>query len=332
VSLAGTAGGGAAAGDVLTNIEVLEGSAFGDSLSGAAGNDTLFGNAGNDTLIGGAGADSINGGDGFDIASYANAAAAIRLALWDPSLNAGEAAGDIIQFTTEVILGSSFDDNIQGNASNNELRGAGGADLILGGFGDDTLVGGSGADDLGGGDGLDVASYAGGGAVRVALWNPALNSGDAAGDNIRADVEVVEGSLFNDTLEGSASANNLRGSNGSDRIAGGGGSDTLSGDLGNDTLDGGAGSDRLIGGGASDTFVFASGGGADAITDFLSGSSVIDVIRLQGFGAAFYSFAEVIAAAAQAGADTVITFGVGATLTLQNLALADLDADDFAFG
>lgn len=337
-------------GDSVRNVEIVSGSLFNDrifgasanesllgdqgsdSLSGAAGADSLFGNAGNDTLVGGAGADSINGGDGFDIASYGDAAAAIRVALWNPSLNTGDASGDLIQFSTEAIFGSRFADNIQGNDQANNLRGGDGGDLILGGFGNDTAVGGAGADDMGGGAGFDVVSYVGGGAVRVALWNPAFHTGDAAGDNIRADIEVVEGSLFNDTLEGSAAANTLRGSNGNDRILGGGGADTLSGDLGNDTLDGGLGDDSLIGGGASDTFAYASGGGADVIADFLSGTSVIDVVRLTSFGAAFDSFAEVIAAATQNGANVVIAFGAGQSLTLQNIALADLDADDFAFG
>ncbi len=332
VSLAGTPGqGGDAAGDVLTAIEILIGSDFGDSLSGAGGNDTLFGAGANDTLVGGAGADSINGGDGFDIASYGNAGGAVRVALWNPSLNTGDAAGDIIQFTTEAIFGSRYADNLQGNDQANNLRGGDGGDLILGGFGNDTLVGGAAGDDLGGGAGFDVVSYVGGGAVRIALWNPVLHSGDAAGDNIRADVEAIEGSLFNDTLEGSAAANNLRGSNGSDRILGGGGNDTLSGDFGNDTLEGGFGDDSLIGGGASDTFVYAAGGGADVIADFLSGSSVIDTIRLTGLGPAFDSFAEVVGAATQNGANVVIAFGAGQSLTLQNTVLADLDVDDFIF-
>lgn len=58
---------------------------------------------------------------------------------------------------------------------------------------------------------------------------------------------------------------------------------------------------------------------------------MIDVIRLTGLGPAFDSFAEIVAAAAQNGANTVIAFGAGQSLTLQNIALADLDADDFVF-
>jgi len=72
---AGTASGGHAAGDTLTNIENLTGSQFADTLTGDAGDnalrgedgdDQLFGNAGNDMLSGGAGADQLTAGDGDD--------------------------------------------------------------------------------------------------------------------------------------------------------------------------------------------------------------------------------------------------------------------------
>ena len=39
-----------------------------------------------------------------------------------------------------------------------------------------------------------------------------------------------------------------------------------------------------------------------------------------------------IAAGAQIGADTVLDFGAGQTLTLQNVTLANLTAGDFIFG
>jgi hypothetical protein len=55
-------------------------------------------------------------------------------------------------------------------------------------------------------------------------------------------------------------------------------------------------------------------------------------VELHGFGASFDSFAEIIAAATQIGADTIIDFGGGQTLTLQNVALANLAAGDFLFG
>lgn len=74
---AGTAVGGEATGDVLTAIEGLRGSDFGNnSLTGDAGDnvidggalsDVLGGGAGNDTLIGGLGVDTMTGGAGNDV-------------------------------------------------------------------------------------------------------------------------------------------------------------------------------------------------------------------------------------------------------------------------
>ena len=67
--------GGDAAGDSLTDIERVLGSAFRDRLTGSSGGDGLFGGAGNDALTGGqgndtlsgeAGADRISGGGGLD--------------------------------------------------------------------------------------------------------------------------------------------------------------------------------------------------------------------------------------------------------------------------
>ncbi len=65
---AGTASGGDAQGDVLSNIENLTGSAYADTLTGDTGANVLDGGAGDDTLYGGAGDDSLRGGLGDDTA------------------------------------------------------------------------------------------------------------------------------------------------------------------------------------------------------------------------------------------------------------------------
>ena len=65
---AGTASGGDAQGDVLSNIENLTGSDYADTLTGDSGANVLTGGAGNDTLTGGAGDDifMFSAGSGSD--------------------------------------------------------------------------------------------------------------------------------------------------------------------------------------------------------------------------------------------------------------------------
>jgi len=58
--------GGEAAGDTLSGIENVTGSAQADTLTGDAGDNVLTGGAGDDTLSGGAGNDTLLGGDGDD--------------------------------------------------------------------------------------------------------------------------------------------------------------------------------------------------------------------------------------------------------------------------
>ncbi len=66
----GTGTAGEAAGDTLTNIENLTGSAYADTLVGDAGSNTLWGEAGDDVLQGGAGSNTLNGGLGTDTAIF----------------------------------------------------------------------------------------------------------------------------------------------------------------------------------------------------------------------------------------------------------------------
>ncbi|GAO52969.1 alkaline phosphatase [Novosphingobium sp. MD-1] len=66
---AGTGTGGYAQGDTLNGIELVNGSAYGDTLTGSAGSDVIYGGAGNDVIYGGAGNDYLFGGDGNDTIS-----------------------------------------------------------------------------------------------------------------------------------------------------------------------------------------------------------------------------------------------------------------------
>ncbi len=180
VNLATRRATGAAGADTLAGVEGVLGGAGNDSilgntlanaLGGANGADTLDGGADADTLIGGLGNDSIIGGSGVDIASYADASAAVTVNL--ATGRATGAAGADTLAGVEGVLGGAANDSILGDGLANTLWGANGADtldggqgddvlsgdagddLILGNVGSDTILGGAGNDVINGGTGSD---------------------------------------------------------------------------------------------------------------------------------------------------------------------------------
>lgn len=244
IGLTGATGaGGDAAGDVLSGIETLIGSAFNDTLTGDANANLLTGGAGDDILIGGGGADSLQGGDGTDSADYSASTAAVNVNLVSGIGLGGFAAGDVLS-QIEYLIGSSFDDTLVGDSAANSLSGGSGNDILAGGAGNDTLTGGT---------GTDTADYSGSGAgIIVNLATGSASGGDAQGD-VLSQIENLLGSTFADILTGDTNANVLTGGAGEDSLYGGAGNDSLFGGDGNDLLQGGAGSDRIDGGAGVDT-------------------------------------------------------------------------------
>ncbi len=180
----------------------------------------------------------------------------------------------------------------------NVLSGLACNDTLNGGSGDDILIGGAGSDALTGGVGIDTASYATAG-VTANMTTPAHNTGDAAGDTYNT-IENLLGSAFADTLRGDTNAN---------------------------TIEGGAGNDTLTGNAGNDVFVFHAGFGLDTISDFAAGAGVGDVIQVDS--SLFANFAAIQSHATQIGANTVITYDAGNTITLASVTLANLNANDF---
>ncbi len=312
----GTGSGGDAGGDILANIEHLEGSDHddtltgddngnrlaglggADSLIGAGGDDTLEGGDGNDVLTGGAGADALDGGAGSDTAAYRSSAAAVTVSLADGTGSGGDAGGDTLA-TIEHLEGSGHDDTLTGDESGNRLAGLGGADSLIGAGGDDTLeggdgndvlTGGAGADALDGGAGSDTAAYrSSAAAVTVNLATGSGSGGDAGGDTLST-IENLEGSGHDDTLTGDESGNRLAGLDGADSLIGGSGDDTLEGGDGADVLTGGAGADALDGGAGSDTAAYRSSAAAvtvnlatgDASGGDAEGDTFVSIENLEG--------------------------------------------------
>ena len=220
--------GGDAEGDVLVEIENLEGSAHGDTLagddgdnrlSGLGGDDFLFGFEGDDVLAGGAGRDLLNGGDDMDTVSYLDSGRSVFINLASGSAAGGDATGDTF-IEIENVEGSAHGgDTLTGDSGANRLYGAGGNDI---------LTGGAGADRLDGGRGIDSAFYdASNAAITVNLATGEASGGHAEGDEL-VGIENLRGSAHGDTLTGNDRANVISGRGGADRLAGGGGEDTLS--------------------------------------------------------------------------------------------------------
>lgn len=279
---------GAAAGDTYTRIENLIGTAAADILVGDSGANRLQGGGGDDTLDGGTGTtgDILDGGAQTDTVSYSGAAAAVSASLVSGG-SLGDATGDVY-LSIENLLGSAFDDVLEGDGNVNVISGGAGNDEVRGGGGSDVLFGGDGNDKLSnlptqdaqqryfGGDsdvdtGTDTVTYAGlDRVIRVSLAAGGFVY-DATGTNtvaqqIYSGIENLEGGNLGDQLEGDSGANTLVGNGGNDVLRGLGGDDNLQGGEGADTLTGGSGADLLAGGAGTDTASYLDAAG-DLVID-----------------------------------------------------------------
>ncbi len=351
--------------------DTITGSAASNQLFGGEGNDSIFGAQSADTIQGGGGNDTLDGGTAFDTVDYSDKGGGVNVnvingvALTGGFINGsgfyqGGVQEDTISnfeningtgFADRLIAGStsaqidggggddflfafSGNDTLRGGSGNDQISTALSSDMLFGESGNDTLNGGTGLDTLDGGSDSDTATYA----DRTGGVNINLLAGTGISGGALNGAGVYVGGFVEDSL---VSIENIIGSNFGDRLVtsntggnvnGGGGADNISGLNGADTLNGGTGNDTLAGGAGNDTFVFATGTGADRINDFVEGAAVADVINLQGFGAAFDSFGEVIAAATQVGGDVLFNFGGGNTLTVVGSVIAGFNANDFSFG
>lgn len=209
-SFAGTSGSG-----VFSEIEVVYGTGFNDTLNGTAatlglslfggaGDDSITGGSGSDTIYFGAGNDRVFGGAGNDIID--------------------DVSGNLLTGENLVYGGAGLDtvwsgagnDSVYGDADNDLLYGEAGNDFIYGG-GDHDKIYGAGDDDMLFGDSGNDTLYGG------------------------TENDVLSGGLGNDSLYGGDCA---------DWLSGDAGNDLLYGDLGNDVLfiTTGGGTDSLYGG------------------------------------------------------------------------------------
>lgn len=307
----GTGTGGDAAGDALSGIEAVQGSAYNDTLIGSTGADALYGGAGTDYFYGGGGHDSMFGGaatDVFDVGSgegvdsivggetgydvdflqFSGTVAGVTVTLTGAEAGTyafgGGGSGTFSEI--EIITGTAQADsmdgsiaistvNLQGNAGNDTLTGGSGADVIYGGANDDVLFGGDGNDIVQGDAGNDLMYGGLGNDTISAVSGNDTGYGGDGDDYMAAGSEAVAfyGGAGNDTLFGGYAASTLDGGDGNDTITGYAGADQIYGGTGDDSLTGGDGNDSLFGGDGSDTLL--GGAGNDTLTGGAGGDSLM---------------------------------------------------------
>ena len=325
--------------DTVQDVEVLRfadgdrrlvaGTVGDDALTATYDPDVVLAGAGNDQVWAADGGDLLDGGAGVDTIDYSGAfeGRIINLSGGTATSTDGTAVDTITNF--ENAYGTGFGDVIYGTAEANVLDALEGADWIEGFGGDDSLSGGAGTDGVFGGAGNDTLSGGAG--------HDFLNGGEGT------DTVVMTGALSDYTFfvgpEGKTTlVDNRSWAAGAGAVDGvstvvGDGIDTVQdvevlrfadGDVGLRTST--AASEVLTGGAGADLFVFAAGFGKDTITNFTAGTDDI-VFAKDVFG----SYDLVAAAASQVDADVVITLDADTTLTLANVQLSALGADDFRF-
>ncbi len=124
------AGSAEAQGDILSGIEIVEGS---------NDNDTIRGDANDNRLRGALGADVIDGRGGFDIADYSTSDVGVSVDLGAGVGTAGDALGDTL-IDIEMLLGSNWVDTLRGSAADETFDGGYSNDLVYGGAGSDRYL------------------------------------------------------------------------------------------------------------------------------------------------------------------------------------------------
>lgn len=189
-------------------IDLTSGGAGDDIVVGHRGVDYLFGDDGDDLLLGMQNDDDYYGGPGLDLVLFFAAPGPV-----DVDLEAGTAIGegtdelDLI----EGVVGSDFDDWIQGGQD---------FDLLAGGPGDDFINGREGEDLV-----FHLLSPSG---VAVDLMDGVATGGE--GSDLLYSIEGAFGSQFDDSLAGTSEADYLNGFDGFDSIDGRGGEDLCVGE------------------------------------------------------------------------------------------------------
>lgn len=230
----------------------------GNLLVSSTGNDILAGTPANDTV------------------TYGNATEPVTVSLAIATQQNTLGAGLDTLTAINNLIGSNFNDQLNGNGQNNALEGGAGNDTLNGGGGNDTLIGGTGMDLMTGGAGNDTYSIENNGDVLIENRNAGTDTVKASLTyTLPNNVEnlILTGTAANNgvgnnlanIITGNTAANQLEGQKGNDTLVGGGGNDTLIGGAGADTLQGGRGDDYYIVENTTDTVIEILNQGTDTV-------------------------------------------------------------------
>lgn len=213
--------------DGSTGNDSIVGNGGNDSIIGDEGDDTILGGAGDDTLLGNNGNDSIIGGDGTDVM---NGGAGINVVLEDLPQSPPPAPVSPFALTGGIfsVHGTSGDDQIIVRLKSGD---AGKIEAVLG---------------------STVQAFTIAGITSIFV--------DAGTGNDRIDLSTIS---IASKIYARAGNDVIFGSKASDRVYGGDGNDWIGGSSGNDILYGEAGNDRIFGGDGRD--YIDSGAGLDVV-------------------------------------------------------------------
>jgi Ca2+-binding RTX toxin-like protein len=309
---------------VLTGTGDLTGigNALDNSLFGTAGHNLLRGLDGNDLMDGGAGADTMVGGVGNDTYTVDDIRDVIVEAPGEGTDSVRSTIGYTLSADLENLtllgtaaiggMGNALANRLGANAAGSRLSGLGGNDTLTGGAGNDILDGGTGADSMTGDAGDDLY-------IVESATDRVVEAAGGGNDGVYAAITYALGANLEKLVLTGAAALDGTGNTLDNRLFGNLGANRLEGLAGNDWLDGGGGADTLVGGTGDDTFSFAPGCGADVVSDFGNGR---DRINLAAFHARSGGML-----VTHAGADTVLTFAIGDSITLHGVAAVTLQGD-----
>jgi Ca2+-binding RTX toxin-like protein len=299
---AGTATNGYSGTDTLTNIQIVIGSHYDDSITGDGttivsyanansgvtidlsagtatgdGSDTLInihhvigsayddvitGSSSDDIISGGGGNNIIDGGGGINTVDYSHDPGSVNVDLSMGSATNGNFGTDTLS-NIQNVIGSAYDDWITGDSNDNVISGGGGNNNLDGGGGINTV---------------DYSHAAAGVTVDLSLGVASDNG--SGGSDFLANFQTVIGSHYDDSItgDGTTTVSYETAPTGvtvdlSAGTATGDGSDTLSG-IANVT---GSSHDDTITGDSNDNALYGNGG-----NDYITGGAGADTFLFKG--------------------------------------------------